>query len=59
MLLEDEGVELRGCCTVSVAAFRAPSSGAPHLLQKAMSSGETAEHDGQGLNWLSFPSRIF
>jgi hypothetical protein len=49
MLLEEEGLELRGCCAVSVAANGAASSRAPHLLQNTLSRGETAEHDGQGL----------
>ena len=58
MFVEVEGVELRGWCTVSVAAPRAPSSGAPHLLQNSLSGGRAAEHDGQGLNSLSFPAPL-
>ena len=58
MLLEEEGVELRGWCTVLVAALRAPSSGAPHLLQNSLSWGGVAEHDGQSLNWLSFLAQL-
>jgi hypothetical protein len=58
MFLEEDGVELRGWCTVSVAAVRAPSSGAPHLLQNSLSCGGAAEHDGQSLNWLSFPAQV-
>jgi hypothetical protein len=57
MFLEEEGVELRGWCTVSVAALGAASSGAPHLLQNSLSCGGTAEHDGQSLNQLSFRNR--
>lgn len=59
MLFEEEGVELRGWCTVSVAALRAPSSAAPHLLQNSLPWGGAAEHDGQSLNWLSFPAELF
>jgi hypothetical protein len=58
MFLEEAGVELRGWCTVSVAALRAPSSGAPHLWQNSLSWGGVAEHDGQSLNWLSFPAQL-
>jgi len=59
MLWDEEGVELRGWCAVSVAALGAPSSAAPHLLQNALSCGGMAEHDGQSLNWLSFRGRIY
>jgi hypothetical protein len=59
MLLEEEGLELRGWRTVSVAALGAPFSGAPHLLQNSLSCGGTAEHDGQSLNQLSLRGRIF
>jgi hypothetical protein len=55
MFLEEEGVELRGWYEVSASALRAPSSAAPHLLQNSLSWGGAAEHDGQSLNWLSFP----
>jgi hypothetical protein len=58
MFREEKGVELRGCCTVSVAALRAPSRGAPHLLQNSLSWGGAAEHDGQSLNWRSFPAQL-
>jgi hypothetical protein len=54
MLLEEEGIELRGWCWVLVATLAAPSSAAPHLLQNSLSWGGTAEHDGQSLNWLPF-----
>jgi hypothetical protein len=59
MLLEEDGVGLRGWRTVSVAALGTPFSGAPNLLQNSLSCGGTAEHDGQSLNQLSFRSRIF
>jgi len=36
MFLEEEGVELRGWCTVSVAALRDPFNAAPHLLQNSL-----------------------
>jgi hypothetical protein len=58
MLLEEEEVELRAWCTVSVAALPAPSSRAPHLLQNSLSWGGAAEHDGQSLNLLSFPAEL-
>jgi hypothetical protein len=58
MFLEEEGVELRGWCTVSVAAPGAPSIRAPHLLQNSLSWGGVAEHDGQSLNWRSFPAQL-
>jgi hypothetical protein len=54
MLLEDEGVELRGWRTVSVAALGAPSTGVPHFPQNSWSGGTAVAHDGQSLNWLSF-----
>src|SRR5579864_4627199 len=58
MFLEEEGVGLRGWCTVSVAGIGAPSSRAPHLLQNSLFCGGTAEHDGQSLNWLSFAAQL-
>jgi hypothetical protein len=58
MFLEEEGVELRAWCTVWVAAPGAPSIRAPHLLQNSLSWGGAAEHDGQSLNWLSFPAQL-
>jgi len=36
MLLEEEGDELRGWCTVCVAALRGPFIAAPHLLQNSL-----------------------
>jgi hypothetical protein len=59
MLLEDEGVELCGWCTVLVAALRAPSNGAPHSLQNLLSWGGAAEHDGQSLNGSPFQRSYF
>lgn len=58
MCLEEEGVGLRGWCTVWVAALCAPSIRAPHLLQNSLSWGGAAEHDGQSLNWRSFPAQL-
>ena len=58
MFLEEEGVELRGWCTVWVAALRTPSIRAPHVLQNSLSWGGAAEHDGQSFNWLSFPVQL-
>ena len=48
MLLE-EGVELRGWCTVSVAALRAQSTGVPHFPQNWWSGDTAVAHDGQRL----------
>ena len=59
MFLEEEGVGLRGWCTVWVAAPGAPSIRAPHLLQNSLSWGVAAEHDGQSLKWLSFLALLF
>jgi len=57
MLFEEEGVELRGWCTVSVAALLAPSTGAPHFPQNSLSGGTAVSHDGQSLNRLPFRGR--
>jgi hypothetical protein len=58
MFLEEEGVGLRGWCTVWVAAPGAPFTGLPHFPQNSWSSGTAAEHDGQSLNWLSYPPQL-
>jgi hypothetical protein len=58
MFLEEE-VELRAGCTVWVAALPAPSMGVPHFPQNSLSSGTAVAHDGQSLNWLSFPALLF
>jgi hypothetical protein len=57
MFLEEEGVELRGWCTVSVAALGAPSTGVPHFPQNSLSGGTAVAHEGQSLNWRSFPAQ--
>ncbi len=51
-------MELRGWCTVLVAALRAPSTGVPHFPQNSLSSGTAVAHDGQSLNWLSSPALL-
>jgi hypothetical protein len=54
MFWEEDEAGLRGWCTVSVAALRTPSTGAPHFPQNSLSGGTAVAHDGQILNRLSF-----
>jgi len=49
MFLEEEGLELRGWCTVWVAELPAPSKGVPHFPQNSLSAGTAVAHDGQSL----------
>jgi hypothetical protein len=55
MFFEEEGAELRGWCTVSVAALRVPSTGVPHFPQNSLSGGMAVAHDGQ--SFKGFPSQ--
>jgi hypothetical protein len=51
----EEGVELRGWYTVSVAALRSPSTGVPHFPQNSWSGGTAVAHDGQRLTGFFSP----
>jgi hypothetical protein len=56
----EEGVELRGWYTDSVAALRSPSTGVPHFPQNSWSGGTAVAHDGQRLTGFFSPrSRYF
>jgi hypothetical protein len=51
----EEGAELRGWCTVTVAAMPAPSTGVPHFPQNSWSEGTSVAHDGQRLKGFFSP----